>query len=52
MHKQGSHLKSQLRLVLHLDQFDHNCNAIARQANDKTIRIATKSIRSIPVLKL
>ncbi|MEF2290814.1 amino acid deaminase/aldolase [Virgibacillus dokdonensis] len=51
MHKQGSHLKSQPRLVLHLDQFDHNCNAIARQANDKTIRIATKSIRSIPVLK-
>ncbi len=38
-------------LVLDLDAFDRNCKSIAKKANGKTIRIATKSIRSIPVLK-
>ncbi|NBJ70247.1 MULTISPECIES: alanine racemase [Clostridia] len=46
-----SELKSQPRLVLHIDQLDNNCKIIAAKANSKTIRIATKSIRSIPVLK-
>ena len=38
-------------LLLDLDAFDQNCKKIAEKANGKTIRIATKSIRSIPVLK-
>ena len=38
-------------LLLDLDAFDQNCKRIAEKANGKTIRIATKSIRSIPVLK-
>ncbi|WP_449619707.1 amino acid deaminase/aldolase [Robertmurraya sp. Marseille-Q9965] len=38
-------------LLLDLDAFDQNCKSIADKANGKTIRIATKSIRSIPVLK-
>lgn len=47
----SSELKTQPRLVLHLDQLDKNCRMIAAKANTKTIRIATKSIRSLPVLK-
>lgn len=38
-------------LLLDLDAFDQNCQEIARKANGKTIRVATKSIRSIPVLR-
>lgn len=38
-------------LLLDLDAFDQNCQSIAEKANGKTIRIATKSIRSISVLK-
>ena len=38
-------------LLLDLDAFDENCQRIAEKANGKTIRIATKSIRSVPVLK-
>ncbi len=38
-------------LLLDLDAFDENCKQIANKANGKTIRVATKSIRSIPVLK-
>lgn len=38
-------------LLLDLDSFDQNCKSIADKANGKMIRIATKSIRSVPVLK-
>jgi D-serine deaminase-like pyridoxal phosphate-dependent protein len=38
-------------LLLDLDALDQNCKRVAEKANGKTIRIATKSIRSIPVLK-
>ena len=38
-------------LFLDLEAFDENCKRIAEKANGKTIRIASKSIRSIPVLK-
>lgn len=38
-------------LLLDVNAFDQNCRAIAEKANGKTIRIATKSIRSIAVLK-
>lgn len=38
-------------LLLDLDAFDENCRQIANKANGKKIRIATKSIRSIPVLR-
>ena len=38
-------------LLLDLVAFDENCRQIANQANGKMIRVATKSIRSIPVLK-
>ena len=38
-------------LLLDLDALDQNCQRIAEKANRKTIRIATKSIRSVPVLK-
>ncbi len=38
-------------LLLDLDAFDQNCKMIAEKANGKTIRIASKSIRSVPVLK-
>lgn len=38
-------------LLLDLDAFDENCRQIARKANGKSIRIATKSIRSVPVLE-
>lgn len=38
-------------LLLDLDSFDKNSLEIAKQANGKKIRIATKSIRSVPVLK-
>lgn len=38
-------------LLLDLDALDKNCQDIAAKANGKTIRIATKSIRSIPVIK-
>lgn len=37
-------------LILDLDALDANCHEIARQANGKSIRIATKSIRSASVL--
>jgi len=38
-------------LLLDLQAFDQNCKSILEKANGKTVRIATKSIRSIPVLK-
>jgi D-serine deaminase-like pyridoxal phosphate-dependent protein len=38
-------------LLLDLDAFDENCNMIATNSKGKTIRIATKSIRSVPLLK-
>ncbi|MGF7015317.1 amino acid deaminase/aldolase [Ornithinibacillus bavariensis] len=38
-------------LLLDGNAFDENCRMIAEKANGKTIRIATKSIRSIPVLR-
>lgn len=38
-------------LLLDLDAFDENCRQIASKANGKKIRIASKSIRSVPVLK-
>ncbi|MFE8697268.1 amino acid deaminase/aldolase [Cytobacillus sp. FJAT-53684] len=38
-------------LLLDLDAFDENCKKIAEKANGKTIRIATKSIRSVPILR-
>lgn len=38
-------------LLLDGNAFDENCRMIAERANGKTIRIATKSIRSIPVLR-
>jgi D-serine deaminase-like pyridoxal phosphate-dependent protein len=38
-------------LFLDVQAFDDNCKRIAEMANGKTIRIATKSIRSVPVLK-
>lgn len=38
-------------LFLDLKALDDNCQAIAKKANGKKIRIATKSIRSVPVLK-
>ena len=38
-------------LILDLDAFDKNCRKIAAMANGKKIRIASKSIRSIAVLK-
>lgn len=38
-------------LLLDLKAFDENCKQIANQANGKKIRVATKSIRSIPILK-
>lgn len=38
-------------LLLDLDAFDENCKQIAKKANGKKIRVATKSIRSVPVLK-
>ncbi|MED3573894.1 amino acid deaminase/aldolase [Cytobacillus praedii] len=37
-------------LLLDLDAFDENCKKIAEKANRKTIRIATKSIRSVSLL--
>ncbi|MBU5266655.1 alanine racemase [Virgibacillus proomii] len=44
-------LKVKPRLILHLNNLDENCKKIAGNANGKTIRLATKSIRSIPVLR-
>ncbi|WP_102272989.1 amino acid deaminase/aldolase [Cytobacillus massiliigabonensis] len=38
-------------LLLDLDAFDENCKKIAEKANGKTIRIATKSIRSVSLLR-
>lgn len=38
-------------LFLDLDAFDRNCQAIALHAKGKKIRVATKSIRSIEVIK-
>lgn len=38
-------------LILDIDAFDENCKQIANKANGKRIRIATKSIRSVDVLK-
>lgn len=38
-------------LLLDLDAFDENCKKIAGKANGKTIRIATKSIRSVSLLR-
>lgn len=38
-------------LILDVRAFDDNCKKIAEMANGKRIRIATKSIRSVPVLK-
>ena len=38
-------------LLLDMDALDQNCRSIAEKANGKTIRIASKSIRSVPVLK-
>lgn len=38
-------------LLLDLDAFDENCRQIASRASGKKIRIASKSIRSVPVLK-
>ncbi|WP_375713321.1 amino acid deaminase/aldolase [Allobacillus halotolerans] len=38
-------------LFLNVNAFDENCEMIASKAQGKTIRIATKSIRSIPVLQ-
>ncbi|WP_188385704.1 amino acid deaminase/aldolase [Ornithinibacillus halotolerans] len=38
-------------LLLDVNAFDENCQMIAHKANGKTIRIATKSIRSVPVLR-
>ncbi|KOP71139.1 amino acid deaminase/aldolase [Cytobacillus solani] len=38
-------------LLLDLDAFDENCQEIAKKANGKTIRIATKSIRSVSLLR-
>lgn len=38
-------------LLLDLDALDDNSREIAHHANGKKIRIATKSIRSVPVLK-
>lgn len=38
-------------LLLDLDALDDNCLQIARRASGKTIRIATKSVRSVEVLK-
>ncbi|MED3551269.1 amino acid deaminase/aldolase [Cytobacillus praedii] len=38
-------------LLLDLDAFDENCKKIAEKANRKTIRIATKSIRSVSLLR-
>lgn len=38
-------------LLLDLDAFDDNCRQIADKANGKKIRIATKSIRSVGVLR-
>ncbi|MFB6465581.1 amino acid deaminase/aldolase [Cytobacillus sp. Hz8] len=38
-------------LLLDIKVFDENCRTIAAKAQGKTIRIATKSIRSVPVLR-
>ncbi|WP_057761020.1 amino acid deaminase/aldolase [Cytobacillus praedii] len=38
-------------LLLDLDAFDENCKKIAEKANRKNIRIATKSIRSVSLLR-
>ncbi|WP_419392950.1 amino acid deaminase/aldolase [Cytobacillus praedii] len=38
-------------LLLDIDAFDENCKKIAEKANRKTIRIATKSIRSVSLLR-
>lgn len=38
-------------LLLDVQAFDDNCREIARKANGKQIRIASKSIRSVPILK-
>lgn len=38
-------------LLLDIEAFDENCKLIAKQSNGKKIRVATKSIRSVPVLK-
>ncbi|MDQ0154211.1 amino acid deaminase/aldolase [Robertmurraya andreesenii] len=38
-------------LLLDLDAFDANCREIAKKANGKKLRIASKSIRSVSVLK-
>ncbi len=38
-------------LLLDVDAFDKNCKEIAEKAQRKTIRVASKSIRSVPVLK-
>lgn len=38
-------------LILDVDAFDENCKQIAEKAQGKTIRIASKSIRSVSVLK-
>ncbi|MCH1625479.1 amino acid deaminase/aldolase [Fredinandcohnia quinoae] len=38
-------------LLLDVQALDSNCQKIASQAKGKSIRIATKSVRSIPVLK-
>ena len=38
-------------LLLDVEAFDENCEHIAHKANGKKIRIATKSIRSVPILK-
>ncbi|MBR7554952.1 amino acid deaminase/aldolase [Allobacillus sp. SKP8-2] len=38
-------------LFLNVNAFDENCQMIANKSNGKTVRIATKSIRSIPVLQ-
>lgn len=38
-------------LLLDLDALDNNCSEIAKKANGKKIRVATKSIRSVKVLE-